>query len=131
MFKLIKLSTQTIEQLSQREGYKPKKSCNGCGSGWNAKIVPDTIFFLDITPICCRHDDRYEHGFNRRAKNKADKEMLENMLTAISQMDDKWWYPSKLARNRAMTYYSFVRDHGDEAFFTKEKKNLKKGGKLR
>ena len=29
-------------ELYAPEGYKPKTDCNGCGSGWNAKLVPDT-----------------------------------------------------------------------------------------
>ena len=118
MFKWINMSDETIGKLSHREGYEPKKSCNGCGSGWNAKVVPDTIYFLNITPICCRHDDRYEHGVTEEDKEIGDEEFLDNLLLAVESAG-KWWYPTKLARHRAMTYYSMVVDHGDGAFYDK------------
>jgi len=121
MFKLLKMSEETISKLSQRVGYTKDKNCNGCGSGWNAKIVPDTIFFLDIRPICCRHDDRYKIGGSKEDKEISDKEFFDNLITAVESVD-KWYYPTKLARNRCMTYYSAVKDHGDEAFNYKDKK---------
>jgi len=121
MFKLLEISENTISKLSARTDYKPKKNCNGCGTGWNAKLVPDTIYFLDIKPICCRHDDRYEHGITQEDKKIGDDEMLDNLITAINDVK-KWYYPKKLARNRAMTYYNFVVDHGDSAFYKKEEK---------
>jgi len=103
-------------KLSSRKGYIPKDDCNGCGSGWNANVVPDTIYGLDIRPVCCIHDDRYEHGLTRTDKQQADIEFLMNLLTVINSKK-AWWYPTKLARLRAMDYYSFVKDYGDSAFF--------------
>ena len=38
-----------VMTLYAPEGYKPKENCNGCGSGWNAKIVPDTIYGMGIS----------------------------------------------------------------------------------
>lgn len=106
-------------ELSHRDGYKPKDDCNGCGSGWNAKIVPDTIYGMDIRPVCCIHDDRYENGVTAADKKAGDLEFLSNMLEVVNS-NKKWYYPTKLARLRAMDYYSFVKDYGDSAFYKKE-----------
>ena len=108
-------------ELTHRKGYIPKDDCNGCGSGWNAKVVPDTIYGVDIRPVCCIHDDRYEHGTTENYKRQADLEFLSNLLITINSKK-AWWYPTKLARLRALTYYSFVRDYGHDAFFNKGNK---------
>jgi len=115
MFKLLQIPKDTMTNLSQRVGYMPKKNCNGCGSGWNKNLVPDTIFFLNITPICCRHDDRYEFGGTEDDKELADEEFFDNLILAVESVN-RWYYPTKWARNRCMTYYSFVKDHGESAF---------------
>ena len=89
--------------------------CNGAGSGWNAKIVPDTIYGLNIRICACIHDHAYMVGGGEIDKILADKEFLDNMLTLINTYD-KWWYPHWLARHRAMTYYDAVVRMGDSSF---------------
>lgn len=103
-------------KLSHREGYVPKKDCNGCGSGWTAKLIPNTIYFLNIRPACCIHDDRYEHGTTIQDKEEADREFLNNMLRII-EAKKGWWFPHFLARQRALAYYASVVNFGGPAFF--------------
>ena len=110
--------------LSHRDGYEPKKDCNGCGSGWNAKLVPDTIYGVDIRPSCCIHDDRYEIGGSDKDRLEADREFLINMLETINKKK-AWWYPTKLARLRVMDYFSAVRDYGDSAFNSKQNESIR------
>lgn len=99
-------------------GYTPEwKGCDGCGTGWNEKVVPDTIYFLSIKKACCIHDYMYEFGEKTaEAKAFADEMFLHNMLCIIDEYK-AWYYPHFLARRRAFTYYQAVRRLGDGAYF--------------
>lgn len=100
--------------------YKPvnfvKKKCNGCGTGWNAKLVPNTIYFLNIKNACCIHDYMYEVGKTQEDKEEADRVFLNNMLRII-EAKKTWYYPHHLARTRALTYYATVVNFGSTAFW--------------
>lgn len=101
--------------LSHHPDYKPKDKCS-CGAE-NAKFdfIPDTIYGLSIREACCIHDDRYERGGDFSDKANADNEFLSNMLWIINN-NSKWYYPTWLARRRAMTYYDAVVRFGDSSF---------------
>lgn len=107
-------------KLSYRDGYIPKKNCNGCGAGFTAKLVPDTIYGLNITDVCCIHDDRYEHGKNIAYKQMADREFLNNLLRKIDA-DTVFWRNNRfvkfLMRRRAKKYYMAVDLFGGVAFW--------------
>ncbi len=89
---------------------------NGCGSGWSAKLIPNTIYGVSIREACRRHDYGYEVGLTTEEKIIADNQFLLNMLIIINEVD-KWYYPTKLARLRAIDYYSAVCDYGTDAFW--------------
>jgi len=97
--------------------YIPDSECNGCGSGWNEALVPDSIYGLDISPACCVHDFMYAVASTTR--EQADDIFLSNLLDIIEAFD-KWWYPTWLARHRAVTYYDAVRRSGGK-YFGKDK----------
>lgn len=97
-------------------GYKPKEDCNGCGSGWNAKLVPDTIYGMSIKDCCCIHDYGYEIGKTIEDKQREDRAFLNNMLRKIDA-NPHWYYPKRLARLRAKKYYKFVKYFGGTAFW--------------
>ena len=101
--------------LSQHPDYVKKDNC-GCGSD-KARIdyVPDTIYGLSIRDACCRHDFRYGVGGTADDKKLADREFLDNMLEII-ESNKKWYYPTWLARRRALTYYDLVVRFGDGSF---------------
>ena len=101
--------------LSHHEDYKPKLGCS-CGAE-NARFdfVPDSIYGLSIKEACCIHDDRYSRGGIEQDKINADLEFLENLLTIIGN-NRKWYYPTFLARRRAMSYYEAVVRAGDSSF---------------
>jgi len=108
-------------KLSHREGYEPKKSCNGCGSGWSAKIIPNAIYGMGIKDICCIHDDRYEVIEKSIAhKQMSDREFLNNLVRKINA-DTKWWrnnfFIKKLMRTRAYEYYKAVDVFGGSAYW--------------
>lgn len=120
--------------LSVHPDYAPKAECDGCGSGWNKKLVPDTIYRLPIREACCPHDHRYEVGGTQEDKDIADLELLENTLEIINNYKianqvgrlDKLKcavYPHWLARYKAMTYYNFVVEFGDSSFNFREVKD--------
>jgi len=107
-------------KLSFREGYTPKEDCNGCGSGFTAKLVPNTIYGLNIRHICCGHDDRYSHGATIEYKQMSDREFLNNLQREI-EADTKWWRNNRfmkyLMRKRAYKYYKAVDVFGGVAFW--------------
>ena len=106
-------------------GYTPKADCNGCGSGWNAKLVPDTIYGMSIKDCCCIHDYGYEIGKTIEDKQREDRAFLNNTLRKIDA-NTWWWYPKRLARIRAYEYYKVVDRFGGTAFWEgkNEKHNL-------
>ena len=92
---------------------------NGCGSEKAlVDLVPDTIYRVSIFEACRRHDYAYSIGITQDDKDKADIEFLVNLLIIINRVE-KWFYPTKLARLRAVDYYSAVVDYGDDAFYNK------------
>ncbi len=100
------------------EGMPKDYKSNGCGSGWSAKIIPDSIYGLDIRPACRYHDWCYEEYTTIKDKEKADRIFLNNMIRII---DDKegWWFPHSFARRRALKYYEAVHNFGGSAFADK------------
>lgn len=120
--------------LSVHPDYTPKAECDGCGSGWNKKLVPDTIYGLSIKEACCPHDHRYGVGGTQEDKDIADFELLENTLEIINNYTiakqvgrlDKLKcavYPHLLARHRAITYYDAVVRAGGSSFNFREVKD--------
>jgi len=89
---------------------------NGCGSGWSARLIPNTIYFLSIREACRIHDYMYSVGKTIEDKEKADRVFLNNMLRII-EAHDKWYYPHSLARRRALTYYEAVVNFGSTAYW--------------
>ena len=108
------------------KGYDRDKKCNGCGSGWNAKLVPDRIYLLNITRACCIHDYMYEVGTTIADKRIADCIFFINLKRLIDE--DKNFirnnrFVKRRMKNIAKIYYKFVVEFGDDAFFNgKEKK---------
>ena len=112
-----------VVELYAPIGYEPKADCNGCGTGWNAKIVPDTIYGLSIKPSCCIHDYMYEVGIaDNRGKEEADRVFLNNLTRQI-MAHKKWYYPTKLALLRAKTYYNTVKYFGGDAYWENKNEN--------
>lgn len=112
--------------LSHPRGFSRwlKDSNCSCGSD-KAKFdyVPDTIYGVSIRECCCVHDYRYSIGGDRTDKDKADQEFLYNMLKIIGSVD-KWYYPSFLARRRALKYYEAVVKFGDSSFNWRKDENM-------
>ena len=91
-----------------------KDICNGCGtSGWKGRLVPDTIWGLNITEVCNIHDWMYYFGRGRYGQALADDIMLVNMHAMISE--GTWWL-RWLRRRRAKKYYLAVKWFGKRAY---------------
>jgi len=93
-----------------------KEGCNGCGTGWSEKLVPDTIYGMSIEEACCVHDYMYVVGATEEDKVNADHVFLDNMLILIAN-NHKWYYPTMLARHRAITYFDAVTRAGGKTFW--------------
>jgi hypothetical protein len=112
--------------------------CNGCGTrGWKGKLVPETIWGLNISEACNIHDWMYHFGditnldvSNSKVKYldkiRADNVFLANMYRAINN-GTKWRWLRRLRRNRAKIYYNSVVKFGKEAF---ERGKLERLGSL-
>jgi hypothetical protein len=96
-----------------------KASCNGCGSG-KARIdlVPDSMWGLDVEPVCCIHDWDYKHGKTEQDKIDADFRMLRNLIAHINAAPG---FINKLLRlfrrRRALKYYEAVQAFGHDAYW--------------
>ena len=116
------MSEVTLFALDGYEERRKEKGCNGCGTGWSAKLIPNTIYFLSIKPSCCIHDDMYEMGEpTNEAKEKADRVFLNNMIRQIDAYN-KWYYPTTLAKRRAYKYYLAVKHFGGGAYWNGKNK---------
>lgn len=59
---------------------------NGCGrEGIENRIVPDTIWGLDISPACRVHDYMYIHADSLAEENYADAIFGANLISLIQQ----------------------------------------------
>ena len=107
--KMIKLSNDFNMPLDYKS--------NGCGAEKaRFDFVPDTIYGVDIKPACRLHDYAYKVGKTIEDKQHADREFLNNMLRLI-EANKNWYYPTMLARRRALKYYEAVVAFGGVAFW--------------
>lgn len=92
------------------------KICNGAGAAgqWISSIIPNTMYGLDCTEAFNIHDYDYQVGASREDKDRADKNLLDNLLTIINHRGG-WLKP--LRHRRALKYYEAVNQFGDAAFF--------------
>ena len=59
---------------------------NGCGrEGIEGRIVPDTVWGLDISPACRVHDYMYIHADSLSEENYADAIFGANLISLIQQ----------------------------------------------
>lgn len=106
-----------------------KEECNGCGSDLDlsGKLVPDTIYGLDISKeACCPHDYMYKYGITYLDKIFADVMFLYNMVALIlTQAVIGKWYDKVLVIPRllrATKYFTAVVAKGDNSFVDDGKK---------
>lgn len=61
-------------------------STNGCGrEGVEGLLVPDTIWGLDISPVCRVHDWMYTNADTRQEEDYADAIFAANLVSWIKQ----------------------------------------------
>ncbi len=89
--------------------------CNGCGTaGWKGKLVPDSMWGLNISKACNIHDWMYHFGKTEAERCEADRAFFNNLLRIINA--EGGWLAS-LRRYRATTYYNSVHNYGGPAFW--------------
>ena len=90
--------------------------CNGMGAKDSllAKLIPNTMYCLDVSEAGNRHDLRYHIGQTEEDKREADREFLDNLLIIINNYGG--WL-AWLRRRRALKYYEAVYYKGHEAFW--------------
>lgn len=92
-----------------------KVVCNGCGvAGWKGKLVPNTMWGLDISKACDIHDWMYHYGNTEEDRCEADRVFLNNLIRIINAHDGML---AAIRRYRATTYYNTVRAYGGAAFW--------------
>ena len=84
---------------------------NGCGpEGWKGKVVPDTIYGINVGEACKIHDYEFELGGTILDFDRANKRFLRN-LKHICKHDCTWRsrFLTPLRMIRCNTYYKFVK----------------------
>ena len=104
--------------------------CNGCGAaGAKFDFVPDSILGLSIKDACFPHDWDYHFGKTLEDKRRGDARFLTNMMEIINR-NKAFWFLKWRRRRHALTYYNFVCDMGEKAFWSgKTKPDSSKAGK--
>lgn len=88
-----------------------KEVCNGCGrEGWKGKLVPETIYGLNISQACNIHDWMY---YEKEDRKFADLIFKKNMFILINEKKSPL---NPLRKARAYTYYLAVRIFGSKAW---------------
>ena len=103
-----------IPQIIKYRLYDKSIKKNGCGSGWNALLVPDSIFGFDFTIPCAIHDEMYAVGKTLEDKNEADRVFFNNMMRVV---ESKSWWKQSLGKWLATKYYNTVVDYGAIAYW--------------
>lgn len=81
---------------------------NGCGrAGLENILVPDTIYGLDISPVCRVHDYMYMHADSQADEDYADAIFGANLISIIQQKT-KFWPLKWLRLRRAYKYVDAV-----------------------
>jgi hypothetical protein len=91
--------------------------CNGCGAKGSGWLIPDSMWFLNITEACNIHDFMYLIGEDEEDRHEADRVFLNNLLRII-EAETKWAWLKPLRRRRALKYYEAVRMFGGPAFWS-------------
>lgn len=99
------------------------ENCNGCGSelDLSGKLVPDTMYGLNIRQACCIHDWMYRFGKTYADKLFADAIFLLNLCLIIIAKSN--WFTMGLRLLRATKYFVAVVKAGEESFFYEKEKN--------
>ena len=93
-----------------------RKKCDGCGSGWNVKLVPDSILGCDITEACNIHDYMYSIGQTIEHKESADRAFLNNMTRLVMEYGGNW-FTINLRLALIKRYYNAVKYYGGSYFW--------------
>lgn len=91
----------------------------GCGPGGvGDRLVPDTMYGLDVSIACRIHDwyYRFYEENTEEARASADR-VFKNNLLRIVRAKTKWKPLLWLRERRCHTYYVMVRKFGAPAFF--------------
>lgn len=88
---------------------------NGCGPmGWKVKIIPDTVYGLNISNACRIHDWDYAEGSTEEEKALADARFLRN---ANKIVDSGFILLRPMRRARVLTYYAAVHTCGESSYW--------------
>lgn len=65
---------------------------NGCGrEGLEGSLVPNTIWGLDVSPVCRIHDWMYSDARGEQDEIDADAVLAANMVEFIKQRSANWF----------------------------------------
>ena len=88
----------------------------GPGEGIGDKIIPDTMYLLDVKVCCIVHDIDWEAATSMHDIMRANERFLINLIRLIN--GESSFGMKVLRRYRAITYYDAVQDIGAK-FLTK------------
>lgn len=104
-----------------RELLREAKLINGCGPKNKilAKLVPEDMFGLLLTPSCEQHDFNYILGHTEADRVKADWQFYEAIRAEAINRTKSWWkrWLRPLYFLVARTYYIAVRLLGESSFY--------------
>jgi len=95
--------------------YNPNIDYVGAEGDWKSKLIPKTIWGININRAAFIHDYWYKKGGTAHDRFVADTMFLADMLKII-EMSGVWRIRRFLARHRAVTYFHAVREAGEKAF---------------
>ena len=97
--------------------YDHQKDYVGPEGSWKSKIIPRTIWGIDINVCAYIHDYWYavDKGKSEQRRFEIDAMFLADMMQVI-EMSGCWSFRRNLARMRAAKYFAAVREGGKSIF---------------
>jgi hypothetical protein len=84
------------------------RATNGCGrDGLEDILIPDSILWLDISPVCRIHDWDYQNAETMQDEQSADARFAKNLVMLIQQKT-KWRWLMWMRLRIAYYYISAV-----------------------
>ena len=82
----------------------------GPGGGMGDKLIPDTMYFLNVKVCCIVHDLDWSNCTTASGYERANETFLINLIRFINGKSNV--FMRLLRRNRALTYYNAVQEIG-------------------
>lgn len=109
--------------------FKEFTSFCGAGRGIGDLVVPESIFWLKVSPVCYIHDIMWQMAQPTWTEfHQSNSTMMHNLLTVIEKRSSNKWL-EHLRNYRAITFYNAVDVLGEPIFWAVKENQINSLGR--